>query len=120
MPVTQKVVLLALSSLHWQICTVNLDDIIVFSKTFDHHINNLCLIFDRFKIEGLEFKPKKCHFCKSVVLYLGHIVGKNGEKHNPEKISAIMNYPVPLNCKEVWGICEDVSNKRLERELLLL
>ena len=97
----QKMMQLVLSGLQWNICMVYLDDVIVFSKSFQKHLDNLRLVFDRFRKEGLKLKPKKCHFCKPEVLYLGHIVGKNGIRPNPEKVSCISNYPVPTNCSEV-------------------
>ena len=97
----QKMMQLVLSGLQWQICMVYLDDVIVYSKSFSQHLRNLRSVFDRLRTEGLKLQPKKCHFCKPEVLYLGHIVGKDGIRPNSEKIAVIRNYPVPSNCNEV-------------------
>ena len=108
----QKAMQLVLSGLQWNICMVYLDDVIVYSKSFDQHLCNLCSVFDRFKLEGLKLKPKKCNFCKPEVLYLGHVVGKQGIKPNPDKIEVIKNYPVPTTCNEVRSFVALVSYYR--------
>jgi len=97
----QKMMQLVLSGLQWQICMVYLDDVIVYSKSFSQHLCNLRFVFDRLRTEGLKLQQTKCHFCKPEVLYLGHIVGKDGIRPNSEKIAVIKNYPVPTNCNEV-------------------
>ena len=108
----QKMMQLVLSGLQWQICMVYLDDVIVYSKSFNAHLDNLRSVFDRFRKEGLKLKPKKCHFCKPEVLYLGHVVGRNGIKPNPEKVEVIRTYPVPSNCDEVRSFVALVSYYR--------
>eukprot|EP00794_Sanderia_malayensis_P003974 gene3974-4523_t len=108
----QKMMQLVLSGLQWQVCMVYLDDVIVYSKSFDKHLDNLRLVFERFKNEGLKLKPKKCYFCQPEVLYLGHVVGKDGIKPNPEKISVIQNYPVPKDCGEIRSFVALVSYYR--------
>lgn len=95
----QKMMQLVLSGLQWKICMVYLDDIIVYSKSFDAHLENLYSVFDRFRNEGLKLKPSKCHFCQPEVLYLGYFVGKDGIKPNPDKVEVIQRYPVPKNQK---------------------
>ena len=64
----QKMMQLVPSGLQWQICMVYLDDVIVYSKSFQKHLENLRSVFDSFRHEGLRLKPKKCHFCKPEVL----------------------------------------------------
>ena len=108
----QKMMQLVLSGLQWQICMVYLDDVSVYSKLFDKHLENLNTVFDRFRNEGLKLRPKKCHVCKPEVLYLGHIVGKDGIRPNPDKIEVIRTYPVPLNCNEVRSFVALVSYNR--------
>ena len=55
-------------------------------------------------------KPKKYHFCKPEALYLGHIVGKDGIRPNPDKIEVIRTYPV--HCNEVQSFVALVSYYR--------
>jgi len=72
-----KMMQLVLSGLQWQICMIYLDDVIVYSKSFEKHLENLRLVLDRLKCEGLKLKARKCHFCRTEVQHLGHIVGKD-------------------------------------------
>ena len=78
-----------------EICLLYLDDIIVKSATFEDHIQNLRVIFDRLKNAGLKLSPKKCHLFKEKVTFLGHVVSKEGISTDPEKIDAVLNWPVP-------------------------
>jgi hypothetical protein len=51
-----------LSGLTWKTCLVYLDDIIIFSRTFENHLANLREVFERLKEAHLKLSPKKCHF----------------------------------------------------------
>jgi hypothetical protein len=59
-PITfQRVMELALQGLQWQICLIYLDDVVIFSKTFDEHMERLTRVFDRISTAGLKLKPEK-------------------------------------------------------------
>ena len=90
-----------LSGLHWEICLVYLDDIIVMAKSFEEHVKRLEVVFERLKGAGLKLKPKKCNFFRSEVLYLGHQVTSKGLATDPDKIEKVKNWPVPRTLKEV-------------------
>jgi hypothetical protein len=97
-----------LSGLQWRICLVYLDDIIIFSKTFEEHLSRMGEVFTRLEQAGLKLKPKKCDLLKTKVLYLGHVVSREGVSTDPEKITKVRNWPVPRNVKEVrhfLGLC---------------
>ena len=66
-----------LRGLHWQTCLVYLDDIIVFSKTFETHLARLEEVIDRIGAAGLKLSPKKCHLFQTEVTFLGHVVNKD-------------------------------------------
>ena len=78
-----------------------IDDIIVYSKNFEDHLRHLNLIFERLKQFNVQVKPSKCLLFKQEVLYLGHIVSREGIKVNPEKIEVIRTMPPPKNVKGV-------------------
>ena len=90
-----------LRGLQWQICLVYLDDVIVYSHTFEEHVERLQLIFERIKEAGLKLKPKKCHLFQQQVSYLGHVVSDEGVHTDPEKIQKVRDWPVPANVHEV-------------------
>ena len=94
----QKMMQLVLSGLQWQN-----------SKLFEKHLENLRLIFDQLKGEGLKLKPRKCRFCRTEVPYLSHIVGKDGIKPNPDKITVGQKHPVPRDCSEIRSFVAFVS-----------
>lgn len=51
-----------LGDLHLKICFIYLDDLIIFSRTFDEHITRLRQVFSRIQDYGLKLSPKKCSF----------------------------------------------------------
>ena len=60
-----------------------IDDIIIYSKNFEDHLRHLNLVFERLEKFNVQVKPSKCNFFKTEVLYLGHIVNREGIKVNP-------------------------------------
>ena len=71
----QQLIKCILAGLSLEQCLVHLDDVIVFSKSFQEHLSALESVFQRIDQAGLTFKLDKCRFCKQEVKYLGHIVG---------------------------------------------
>ena len=47
---------------------------------------------------------EKCTFVADELQFLGHVVGKEGVKPDPEKVDKIVNYPIPKNIRELRGI----------------
>jgi len=80
---------------------VYLDDIIVISTTLKEHITRLREVFDRLRKFNLQLQPPKCEFLRNEVNYLGHVITENGVKPDPKKIECLVNYPIPINAKEV-------------------
>ncbi len=97
----QRLMDCVLAGLQWNTCLVYIDDIIIYSRTFDEHLIHLQQVFDRLKDSGLKVKPSKCSFCVQEVLFLGHKVSEKGISANPAKIAAVQGWPVPTNLKEV-------------------
>ena len=97
----QRVIEYVLARLQWEHCLVYLDDIIVFSETFNKHITRLSGVFDRLRNAGLKLKPKKCCFARSSVQYLGHIVSRIGLEAKKSKVQAVRDYPRSTNATEV-------------------
>ena len=97
----QRLMECVLRGLNWRIALIYLDDVLVYSRTFEEHLEHLRLVFDRFRDAGLKLKPKKCFFGKRNVKFLGHVISKEGVQPDPEKIKAIKEYPVPRKVKDV-------------------
>ena len=78
-----------------------LDDIIIFSKTEEEHLQHLEEIFEWLQKAGLKLKVQKCSFFKKHIQYLGHLISDEGIQPLPEKLESIVKMPVPQNAKQV-------------------
>ena len=78
-----------------------LDDIIIFSKTEEEHLQHLEEIFVRLRKFGLKMKHEKCSFFKKHIQYLGHLVSEKGFELLLEKLESIRKMPAPRTTKEV-------------------
>ena len=87
--------------LQWETLLIYLDDIIVFSKDVETHIQRLDVVFQRLQGAGLKLKPAKCNFFGKEVEYLGHIVSGAGIATDPKKIAAVKEWPRPCSIPEV-------------------
>ena len=97
----QRLMECVLAGLTFEQCLIYLDDIVVFSATFPQHLERLRTVFEHLAHAGLKLKPNKCHFARSEIRYLGHIVSRDGVKADPEKLRAITSYPIPRDVKEL-------------------
>ena len=82
-----------LGKLHLNWCIIYLDDIVVFSKTPEKHVERLRGVFTKLSEAGLKLKPSKCEFFKTRISYLGHIFSEKGIETGPMKIVAIGDWP---------------------------
>ena len=87
-----------------QFVMVYLDDVIIYSKTFNEHLGHIEEVFNRIKKANLRLKAEKCKFGAKELQFLGHVVGSDGVKPDPEKVNKIVNYPVPKNIRELRGV----------------
>lgn len=82
---------------------VYLDDIIVYSKTKQDHINKLQQVFESLRKANLKVNKNKCVFMQEEIEFLGHVLNKDGLKPNQKKIEAIRNYPMPTTLRQLRG-----------------
>lgn len=80
---------------------VYLDDIIVISKTFHEHLELLAETFRRLRNAKLRLNPDKCKFCVDKLKYLRHIIDREGIRTDPEKVSAVADWPEPRTVKQI-------------------
>ena len=78
-----------------------LDDVIIYSSTWDEHLCHLRAVFQRLRAAGLTVKRKKCQFGTRHCNYLGHIVGEGGVRPDPQKQEAVRTFPTPQTKKDV-------------------
>ena len=99
----QMTMMKALAGMSWKYVLVYIDDIIIFSQTFEEHLQHISNVFGRLRDAGLTLKPSKCRFAVSRVLYLGHFISKAGIEVDPSKTEAVRTFPVPKTLKQLRG-----------------
>ena len=90
-----------LAGLTGEQCLIYLDDIIVFSSTFDEHLQRLANVFAALRGAGLKLKPSKCFFAQKEVHYLGYVISTAGVSPDPAKTEVVSSYPIPTDSKQL-------------------
>ena len=90
-----------MGDLHLSQCLLYIDDIIIFSSSFEEHLQRLEAVFQRLKKAGLKLKPSKCHLFHEKVKYLGHIISSDGIETDPSKIEALKHWPTPSSVQDM-------------------
>uniref|UniRef100_A0A669FBS4 Gypsy retrotransposon integrase-like protein 1 n=1 Tax=Oreochromis niloticus TaxID=8128 RepID=A0A669FBS4_ORENI len=78
-----------------------LDDVVVFSGTWEEHVDHLRVVLDRLRSAGLTINPAKCALARTEVQYLGFTVGGGTIKPQVDKINAIASCPLPQTRKQL-------------------
>ena len=86
---------MVLAEFNYSMALAYLDDLIIFSKTFEDHVKDTEAVLKRLELAGLKARPVKCCFFQDSVELLGHIVLANGVKPDGRKVAAIKNWPTP-------------------------
>ena len=97
----QRLMEAILGDLNYGSLLLYLDDILVFSDTFESHLERLEVVFQRLQQQGLKVKPSKCNLFRKECHYLGHVVSAEGIGTNPEKVAAIISWQQPKSEKEL-------------------
>uniref|UniRef100_A0A2N9I7U4 RNA-directed DNA polymerase n=1 Tax=Fagus sylvatica TaxID=28930 RepID=A0A2N9I7U4_FAGSY len=80
---------------------VFIDDILVYSKSLEEHEDHLRIVLQILRDKKLYAKLKKCEFWLNQVVFLGHVVSKDGITVDPSKIEAVVSWDRPTNVSEV-------------------
>ncbi|MCH83963.1 transposon Tf2-1 polyprotein, partial [Trifolium medium] len=79
------------------------DDILVYSKDWESHLQHLHQVLQLLSAHQLFAKMSKCQFGVPSVAYLGHIISPQGVSADPEKLAAIQNWPPPRSISALRG-----------------
>jgi hypothetical protein len=92
----------------WQIALVYIDDIIVYSKTFEKHLEDIETVLSLVAKSGITLSMKKCHIAYQKLEALGHTISNLGIGTAEGTIKAVKEFPRPNNIKELQrflGLC---------------
>ena len=81
-----------------------LDDVLIFSKTREEHVQHVRKVLTKLREKDLPIKLSKCEFHKYSIGFLGYTVSENGLGPDPNKVIAIDSWPEPQNVKDVQSI----------------
>ena len=97
----QRTMEIVLQGLQWETCLVYIDDIIVYGSDLNQHVKRVEQVLERIKAAGLKLKPEKCHMLRTKVVFLGHVVSKDGVLPDPTNVMKIADWPRPTTQKQV-------------------
>jgi len=84
-----------------KLCCAYIDDIIIFSQTFEDHARHLEKLLIAINTEGFRLKFVKCNFAQHSVKYLGHIIEDNTIRPLKDNLIAIREFPTPKTKKNI-------------------
>ena len=82
-------------------CSIYMDDILVYSDTFDHHLQHVDEVMRVLNDHRFTVSPPKCSIAQSSIDYLGHTISIDGVTPLGDNIAPIINMPEPRTLKEV-------------------
>ena len=101
-----------LRGLTWKQCLVYIDDVLIFSATFEQHLKDIDEVLARFSCAGLKLKPGKCSFADEEVEYLGFKISQKGIQITTRKTDAILNVKPPELSKNLFNFLCSINYYR--------
>jgi hypothetical protein len=80
---------------------VFIDDILIYSQSEEEHVDHLKMVLQRLREHQLFAKLSKCEFWIDKVLFLGHIINKDGLAMDPKKVADILNWKAPIDARGI-------------------
>lgn len=78
-----------------------LDDVIIFSSSWEEHLQHLKEVFQRIQLAGLTINSRKCAIAKKETEYLGYVIGGGVIRPQIQKIQAIQDCSLPQTKTQV-------------------
>ena len=83
--------------------TVYLDDILIFSNTFEEHMEHLDKVLTLLSEHKFHVKQKRCDFGLTRITFLGHVIDRDGIHMDPCKVEAVREWPTPNKVRKLRG-----------------
>ncbi|MBW0483115.1 hypothetical protein O181_022830 [Austropuccinia psidii MF-1] len=91
---------------------VYIDDIIIYSETWEDHVQYIDRVLSKCTPINLKISPKKHNFGQKELLALGHKFSGLSLAINQKKVAAVLQNPVTKNIKEIQSFLEFASHYR--------
>ena len=105
-PVTfQHLMQNTLGKLNLMYSVIYLDDVIVFGRMEEEHLECLHIVFEKFWESNLKLKPSKYSFFQSEIGYLAHHVSRQGILPSQDNVQAMEEFPMPKTYTQVCAFC---------------
>ena len=78
-----------------------IDDIVVYSQSWEEHMDHLRLVLQRLRLAGLTVKTRKCQLGTNKCVYLGYVIGNGEVRPESSKLKAVQEFSVPHTKKGV-------------------
>ncbi len=89
---------------------VFVDDLNIHSENWEDHLQHLGVVLSRLREVNLKLNPSKCYFAAESIVFLGHVVSKEGTKLDPSKIDAMLHFPEPKTVTNVRSFLGTTRN----------
>ena len=104
-----------LSDIKFKFINNYLDDLVIYSDSFDEHLAHISEVLDRLKKANVTFKLSKVKFASKELSFLGHKISPAGISIDQERTRSIRNFPPPKDAK---GISRFIGMVEFEFELV--
>lgn len=104
----QRAMDILLSPFRWKSCLVYLDDIIIFSRNWDDHVEHVDAILSVLQRPGVKLKLRKCEFFVERIRYLGHVVRPGTIEVDQARVEALRKVKHPTTqtqLRSFLGLC---------------
>jgi transposase InsO family protein len=94
-------------------CRRVVEDILVFSPTWEEHVDLVRRLFRLAADHQIAINVRKVVFAQPSVLFGGYVVGESGFRPSPDLLRAIREFPAPTCVSEMrafHGLCQQVGN----------
>jgi len=97
----QRLMQTTMSDFMFSFLLVYLDDLLVYSRTFEQHLVHLDQLLSKIIQVGLKLRLEKCQFLRREVTYLGHTISAEGVSCEQGKVDVVRNWPVPTTTTDL-------------------
>ncbi|CAF4686011.1 unnamed protein product, partial [Rotaria sp. Silwood1] len=101
-PAFQRIVSQILGPTRWQYSLAYLDDVIIYSPSFEQHLIHLDDILNRLNDANFRLNVEKCRIARTSIDYLGHHIEHSNIRPNKDNIRPLSETPQPTTAKEAF------------------